>query len=145
MFFLFQGLSKVLRAKMADPRGPLLPGLLWWWWGLWTAETEDNYTYLSMLNKKNTYNTTSQTNHHKSVILNCIAHLCMNSMILSLLRSCGNVYFSSPFTKYFRLGKPEILKRSPTPLCTVASTAANTPGLWRNNKERTLNHFILSN
>lgn len=59
----------------------------------------------------------------------CVTHLCMNSMILSLLRSCGSVYFSSPFSKYFRVGKPEILKRSPTALCTVASNAANTPGL----------------
>lgn len=60
---------------------------------------------------------------------NSITHLCMNSMILSLLRSCGSVYFSSPFSKYLRVGKPEILKRSPTALCTVASTAANVPGL----------------
>lgn len=50
-------------------------------------------------------------------------------MILSLLRRCGSVYFSSPFSKYFTVGKPEILKRSPTALCTVASTAASTPGL----------------
>lgn len=62
---------------------------------------------------------------------NSITHLCMNSMILSLLRSCGSVYFSSPFSKYLRVGKPEILKRSPTALCTVASTAANTPGLCK--------------
>lgn len=60
-----------------------------------------------------------------------ITHLCMNSMILSLLRSCGSVYFSSPFSKYLRVGKPEILKRSPAALCTVASTAANTPGLCK--------------
>lgn len=88
-------------------------------------------------------------NRHQSAILNRIAHLCMNSMILSLFRSCGSVYFSSPFTKYFRLGKPEILKRSPTALCTVASTAANTPGPWRNIKQQTLNKskqlIILSN
>ena len=59
----------------------------------------------------------------------CVTHLCMNSMILSLLRSCGSVNLSSPFSKYLRVGKPEILKRSPTDLCSVESTAANTPGL----------------
>lgn len=52
MFFLFQSLPKVLRAKMADPRGPLLPRLLWWRGGLWTAETE-NYIQLPMLKKEN--------------------------------------------------------------------------------------------
>lgn len=64
-------------------------------------------------------------------------HLCMNSMILSLLRSWGSVYFSSPFTKYLRVGKPEILKRSDAALCTVASTAARTPGLCRRYKRQT--------
>lgn len=63
-------------------------------------------------------------------------HLCMNSMILSLFRSCGSVYFSSPFSKYLTVGKPEILKRSDTALCTVASTAAKTPGLCRRYKSR---------
>ena len=60
----------------------------------------------------------------------CVTHLCMNSMILSLLRRCGSVYFSSPFWKYLTVGKPEILKRSPTALLTVVSTAANAPGLY---------------
>lgn len=171
MFLLFQRLPKVLRAKMADPRGPLLPRLLWWRGGLWTADTQlhivtdakqENHITASgwdlfhsdswprclnitlnwvRLAFRNLQNAGIGGSRHKSVLLDCIAHLCMNSMILSLLRSCGSVYFSSPFSKYFRLGKPEILKRSPTPLCTVASTAASTPGLWRNNKPQ----IILAN
>lgn len=48
MFFLFQGLAKVLRTKMADRRGPVLPGQLWWRGGLWTAQTEENYPYLQL-------------------------------------------------------------------------------------------------
>lgn len=43
MFFLFQGLAEVLKTKMADLRGPVLPGLLWWRGGLWTAKTEEHH------------------------------------------------------------------------------------------------------
>lgn len=65
-----------------------------------------------------------------------VTHLCRNSMIFSLFRRCGSVYFSCPFSKYLMVGKPEILKRSPTALCTVESTAANTPGLCGEERQR---------
>ena len=64
-----------------------------------------------------------------------MTHFCRNSMILSLLLRWGSVNFSSPFSKYLTVGKPEILKRSPTALWMVVSTAARTPGLWSNKRQ----------
>lgn len=79
MFFLFQGLAKVLRAEMADPRGPVLPGLLWRRGGLWTAKTEDNYPYLQRWNKDDTYNTTKGGLFHSLYIHKC--SFCLNISI----------------------------------------------------------------
>lgn len=38
MFLLLQGLSEILGSKMADAGGLILPGLLWWWRCLRTAD-----------------------------------------------------------------------------------------------------------
>lgn len=71
-----------------------------------------------------------------------MAHFCRYSMILSLLLRWGRVNFSSPFSKYLTVGKPEILKRSPTALWMVVSTAARTPGLWSNKSQIRIHHII---